>query len=74
MHSLHFTLVLIAHASVAGADATPAVQPLAPVLHDLGVIAKDDAACLNDPTQGVFVIVVCVRVCVRCCSCFLVDR
>eukprot|EP00729_Bicosta_minor_P012785 gene12785-5339_t len=53
MHSLHFTLVLIAHASVAGADATTAVQPLAPVLHDLGVIAKDDAACLNDPTQGV---------------------
>eukprot|EP00037_Helgoeca_nana_P036539 m.11892 g.11892 ORF g.11892 m.11892 type:complete len:380 (-) comp7564_c0_seq1:395-1534(-) len=29
----------------------PEVAPLTPVLHDLGVIVKDSAACVRDPTQ-----------------------
>jgi hypothetical protein len=35
------------------ASAAVAVQPLVPVLHDLGVIVSDPTACIRDPTQVV---------------------
>jgi hypothetical protein len=54
LHLHHALCTTIEHFQVRSAgSATGAVQPLAPVLRDLGVIVSDATACIRDPTQVV---------------------